>query len=69
MVYDEKSAQRYKEMCRIVGDVVFKMVADGHETRKADIAVALRSEITSTADKLQPEQLRLMKFAVELLEE
>lgn len=69
MAYDEESARRYREMCRIIGDVVIAMVAEGHETRKVAIADVIRTEMTKGPDKWSPEQLQLMELAVELLEE
>lgn len=45
MDYEEAAIERYQEMCRIVGDVVFAMVAEGHETKKVAIADVLRTEI------------------------
>lgn len=69
MAYDEESARRYREMCRIIGDVVIAMVAEGHETRKDAIADVLRAEMTKGSKKWDPEQLQLIEFAVELLEE
>lgn len=69
MAYNEESARRYREMCRIVGDVVFAMVAGGHETRKVAIADVIRTEMAKGADKWNPDQLQLMELAVELLEE
>lgn len=69
MAYDEESARRYREMCRIIGDVVIALVAEGHETRKVAIADVIRTEMTKGADKWNPDQLQLMELAVELLEE
>lgn len=69
MAYNEESARRYREMCRIIGDVVIAMVAEGHETRKVAIADVIRTEMAKGADKWSPDQLQLMELAVELLEE
>ncbi|WP_430963570.1 DUF2767 family protein, partial [Salmonella sp. CQ23WZ0132SAL] len=38
-------------MCRIVGDVVFAMVAEGHETKRVAIADVIRTEIAKGLDK------------------
>lgn len=69
MAYNEYAAQRYREMCRIIGDVVIAMVAEGRETRKEAIADALRTEMQKGADKWSADQLGLIEFAIELLEE
>lgn len=45
MDYEEMAQLRYQEMCRIVGDVVFAMVAEGHETKRVAIADVIRTEI------------------------
>ncbi|WP_348251443.1 DUF2767 family protein, partial [Salmonella enterica] len=43
---DEELAQlRYQEMCRIVGDDVFAIVAEGHETKRVAKADVIRTEI------------------------
>ncbi|EAS0458011.1 fumarate hydratase FumD, partial [Salmonella enterica] len=57
------------EMCRIVGDVVFAMVAEGHETKRVAIADVIRTEIAKSLDKWDDDQLQCMKLAVKLLEE
>ncbi|MDM2973291.1 DUF2767 family protein [Citrobacter sp. CK198] len=41
MDYEELAQLRYQEMCRIVGDVVFAMVAEGHETKRVAIAIVV----------------------------
>lgn len=46
MDYEEAAQLRYQEMCRIVGDVVFAMVAEGHETKRVAIADVIRTEIS-----------------------
>lgn len=69
MDYEEIAQQRYQEMCRIVGDVVFAMVAEGHETRKVAIADMIRMELAKEIDKWVEEQLQVMALAVKLLEE
>lgn len=69
MAYNEDADQRYREMCRIIGDMVIAMVAEGHETKKEAIADALRAEMQKGADKWSADQLGLIEFAMELLEE
>ncbi|WP_312329640.1 fumarate hydratase FumD [Atlantibacter hermannii] len=69
MDYEEIAQQRYQEMCRIVGDVVFAMVAEGHETRKVAIADVIRTELAKGIDKWDEDQLQVMALAVKLLEE
>lgn len=69
MVHNEERARRYREMCRIIGDMVIAMVAEGRETRKESIADALRAEMQKSSDKWNAEQLGLIEFAIELLEE
>ncbi|WP_312817202.1 fumarate hydratase FumD [Atlantibacter subterraneus] len=69
MDYEEIAQQRYQEMCRIVGDVVFAMVAQGHETRKVAIADVIRTELAKGIDKWDEDQLQVMALAVKLLEE
>lgn len=69
MGYEEIAQQRYQEMCRIVGDVVFAMVAEGHETRKVAIADVIRTELAKGMDKWDEDQLQVMALAVKLLEE
>ncbi|GJK88685.1 hypothetical protein TUM17567_49800 [Citrobacter amalonaticus] len=67
---DEELAQlRYQEMCRIVGDVVFAMVAEGHETKRVAIADVIRTEISKGLDKWDADQIQVMELAVKLLEE
>lgn len=68
MAYNEDAAQRYKEMCRIIGDRVIAMVAEGRETRKEAIADALRTEMQNGYGKWSADQLGLIEFAIELLE-
>ncbi|WP_236644856.1 DUF2767 family protein [Citrobacter freundii] len=58
----------YAEMCQIVGDAVFGMVAAGHETKKVAIADVLRTEILRK-DKWDERQIQMMELAVKLLEE
>lgn len=69
MDYEEIAQLRYQEMCRIVGDVVFAMVAQGHETRKVAIADVIRTELAKGLDKWDKDQLQVMVLAVKLLEE
>lgn len=69
MDYKEIAQQRYQEMCRIVGDVVFAMVAEGHETRKVAIADVIRTELAKGIEKWDEDQLQVMALAVKLLEE
>lgn len=69
MDYEEVAQLRYQEMCRIVGDVVFAMVAEGHETRKVAIADVIRTELTKGVGKWDTDQLQVMALAVKLLEE
>ncbi|HAT2827293.1 TPA: fumarate hydratase FumD [Klebsiella oxytoca] len=69
MDYEEIAQLRYQEMCRIVGDVVFAMVAEGHETRKVAIADVIRTELSKGLDKWDGDQLQMMELAVKLLEE
>ncbi|HDX9078058.1 TPA: fumarate hydratase FumD [Klebsiella oxytoca] len=69
MDYEEIAQLRYQEMCRIVGDVVFAMVAEGHETRKVAIADVIRTELSNGLDKWDGDQLQMMELAVKLLEE
>ena len=65
---DEEAAQlRYQEMCRIVGDVVFAMIAEGHETRRVAIADVIRTEISKGIDKWDLDQIQVMELAVKLL--
>ncbi|ELD1453774.1 DUF2767 family protein, partial [Salmonella enterica subsp. enterica serovar Typhimurium] len=51
MKSEELAQLRYQEMCRIVGDVVFAMVAEGHETKRVAIADVIRTEIAKGLDK------------------
>ncbi|EAB4390795.1 fumarate hydratase FumD [Salmonella enterica] len=69
MKNEELAQLRYQEMCRIVGDVVFAMVAEGHETKRVAIADVIRTELAKGLDKLDGDQLQCMKLAVKLLEE
>ncbi|WP_391487121.1 fumarate hydratase FumD [Leclercia tamurae] len=69
MDYEEIAQMRYQEMCRIVGDVVFAMVAEGHETKKVAIADVIRTELSKGIDKWDVDQLQVMALAVKLLEE
>lgn len=69
MDYEEVAQLRYQEMCRIVGDVVFAMVAEGHETRKVAIADVIMTELAKGIDKWDVDQLQVMELAVKLLEE
>lgn len=69
MDYEEVAQLRYQEMCRIVGDVVFAMVAEGHETRRVAIADVIRTEISKGLNKWNSEQIQMMELAVNLLEE
>ncbi|ECI4633124.1 fumarate hydratase FumD [Salmonella enterica] len=69
MDYEAAAQERYREMCRIVGDVVFAMVAEGHETKRVAIADVIRTELAKGLDKWEEDQLQCMKLAVKLLEE
>ncbi|MGV0084218.1 fumarate hydratase FumD [Rahnella aceris] len=69
MDYETEAERRYQEMCRLVGDVVFAMVADGHETKRVAIADVLRTEISKGDDKWDVDQLQVMELAVKILEE
>lgn len=69
MKSEELAQLRYQEMCRIVGDVVFAMVAEGHETKRVAIADVIRTELAKGLDKWGGDQLQCMKLAVKLLEE
>ena len=69
MDYEEAAQLRYQEMCRIVGDVVFAMIAEGLETRRVAIADVLRTEISKGIDKWDLDQIQVMELAVKLLEE
>lgn len=66
---DELAQLRYQEMCQIVGDVVFTMVAEGHETKRVAIADVIRTEISKGLDKWDVDQIQVMEVAVKLLEE
>lgn len=68
MDYEELAQLRYQEMCRIVGDVVFAMVAEGHETKRVAIADVIRTEISKGLDKWDADQIQVMELAVKLLE-
>ncbi|OWS73334.1 hypothetical protein CBW22_23000 [Pantoea sp. VS1] len=54
-------------MCLIAGHVVFSLVAEGHETRRAAIADVLRTEMLKR-DRHDPYELQAMTRAVRLLE-
>lgn len=69
MDYEEMAQLRYREMCRIVGDVVFAMVAEGHETKRVAIADVMRTELVKGLEKWDEDQLQCMELAVKLLEE
>lgn len=69
MNYEEIAQLRYQEMCRIVGDVVFAMTAEGHETKRVAIADVIRTEIAKGVSKWDVDQLEVMELAVKLLEE
>ncbi|EBU2671621.1 fumarate hydratase FumD [Salmonella enterica] len=56
-------------MCRIVGDVVFAMVAEGYETKRVAIADVIRTELAKGLDKWDIDQIQVMELAVKLLEE
>lgn len=43
---EAEAGRRYEEMCRLVGGVVFAMVAEGHKTKRVAIADVLRMELT-----------------------
>lgn len=63
-VKSEALAQlRYQEMCRIVGDVVFAMVAEGHETKRVAIADVIRTELAKGLDKWDIDQIQVMELA------
>lgn len=61
MDYEEAAQLRYQEMCRIVGDVVFAMVAEGHETKRVAIADVIRTEIAKGLDKWDLDQIQVME--------
>ncbi|MBB6117869.1 hypothetical protein F4826_004848 [Rahnella inusitata] len=63
---DYEAERRYQEMCRLVGDVVFAMVAEGHETKRVAIADVLRTEISKGDDKWDLDQLQVMELAVKI---
>ncbi|ECG1392103.1 TPA_asm: fumarate hydratase FumD [Salmonella enterica subsp. houtenae serovar 45:g,z51:-] len=69
MDYEATAQERYQEMCRIVGDVVFAMVAKGHETKRVAIADVIRTELSKGLDKWDVGQIQVMELAVKLLEE
>ncbi|MER1974560.1 fumarate hydratase FumD [Pseudocitrobacter faecalis] len=69
MDYEEMAQLRYQEMCRIVGDAVFAMVAEGHETKRVAIADVIRTELVKGLEKWDEDQLQCMELAVRLLEE
>lgn len=69
MDYEIEAERRYQEMCRLVGDVVFAMAAEGHETKRVAIADVLRTEISKGNDKWDLDQLQVMELAVKILEE
>ncbi|EMZ3833498.1 fumarate hydratase FumD [Salmonella enterica] len=69
MKNEELAQLRYQEMCRIVGDIVFAMVAEGHETKRVAIADVIRTELAKGLDKWEEDQLQCMELAVKLLEE
>lgn len=69
MDYEELAQLRYQEMCRIVGDVVFAMAAEGHETKRVAIADVIRTEISKGLGKWDADQIQVMELAVKLLEE
>ena len=69
MDYETEAERRYQEMCRLVGDVVFAMAAEGHETKRVAIADVLRTEISKGNDKWDLDQLQVMELAVKILEE
>lgn len=66
---EELAQLRYQEMCRIVGDVVFAMVAERYETKRVAIADVIRTEILKGFDKWDADQIQTMELAVKLLEE
>lgn len=61
---DYEAERRYQEMCRLVGDVVFAMVAEGHETKRVAIADVLRTEIAKGNGKWDLDQLQVMELLV-----
>ena len=65
---EEKAELIYQEMCRVVGDVVFSLAAEGYETKKVAIADVIRTELAKK-DKWEHNQVRVMELAVKLLEE
>lgn len=69
MNHEEAAQLRYQEMCRIVGDVVFAMVSEGHETKRVAIADVIRTEISKGLNKWDLDQIQVMELAVKLLEE
>ncbi|MCT4708813.1 fumarate hydratase FumD [Enterobacteriaceae bacterium H11S18] len=69
MTAEEMAQMRYQEMCLIVGDIVFAMVAEKHETRRVAIADVIRTELAKGPEKWDEDQLQVMELAVKLLEE
>ncbi|EAA7933152.1 DUF2767 family protein [Salmonella enterica subsp. enterica] len=52
-----------------VCDIVFAMVAKGHETKRVAIADVIRTELSKGLDKWGVDQIQVMELAVKLLEE
>ncbi len=67
MDYEAEAERRYQEMYRLVRDVVFAMVAEGHETKRVAIADVLRTEIAKWNDKWGLDQLQVMELLVKIL--
>ena len=66
-MYGEESEALYNEMCRIVGDVVFILCDTDVETKKYNIANALRTALSGDHD--HSEYMRkAMEAAITVLE-
>ncbi|MBU6520789.1 DUF2767 family protein [Pantoea sp. B270] len=64
---NDNALRRYETMCLIVGDAVFSLVSEGHETRRAALADMLRTEMLKH-NRYDPNELQAMNRAVRLLE-
>ncbi len=68
MTEEQIAKQVYDEMCRMVGDIVLGMAAEGYETKKIAIADVVRTQ-AMMKDKWSRDQLRCLRLAIALLEE
>ncbi|MBU9815464.1 DUF2767 family protein [Rahnella sp. C60] len=66
MDYGAEAEHRHYEMCRLVGNVVFAMVTEGHEIKRVAIAYVLCTEI-GKGDWWIFGQLKIMKLAVKII--